>query len=111
MALRGPDRKARVQGKIARLTEAQQQQIMAWMNQGNDRRGKVLIYTEIRKLIREKFGVSISQSSLSHYYSKHQREILDSQTSGGGTEPLHVTLVLHLQILPVLQPSANSDGK
>jgi hypothetical protein len=104
MELIDPDQKPRVQGKIARLPESQQQQLRDWMKQG-------LIYTEIQKRARETFGVSISVSSLSTYYSKHCRQILASQTLGDA-ENLNLTLVLHVQIrAELLHPSSNSDGK
>lgn len=99
-----PDQKSRVQSKIAKLQEAQQQQIRDWMSEG-------LIYTEIQKRCRETFGLSISSGSLSVYYSKHSREIINSQALEGA-KTLHRTLVLHVQIRPeLLQPSSNSDGK
>lgn len=106
MELIEPDHKPRVQGKLAKLPAAQQQQIRDWMGEG-------LIYTVIQKRIRETFGVSISAGSLSSYYSKHSRKIIASQPSSSASAgPLHLTLVLHAQIrLELLQPSANPDGK
>ena len=91
-----PDHKPRVQGKFAMLTEAQRQQILDWMKEG-------LIYRQIQKRISDTFGVTISHSSLSEYYSKHARTMVKAQSGG---ETLHATLVLHLQIIPeLLRPS------
>lgn len=96
--------KPRVQSKIDKLPEAQQQQVWAWMGEG-------LIYTEIARRCRETLGVSISIGSLSTYYSKHSRELLD-RFPLTHPKPLHSTLVLHVQIRPeLLQPSSNSNGK
>ena len=97
--------KSRVQSKIAKMPPHQQQQILDWMSEG-------LIYPKIQRRIQEAFGVSISTSSLSTYYSKHGREILASQTSRSASAgPLHLTLVLHVQIRPeLLQLAPSSDG-
>jgi hypothetical protein len=98
-----PQRKPRVLSKIDKLPEDQRQQVWAWMGEG-------LIYTEIARRCRETLGVSISISSLSTYYSKHSRELLDHPLSH--PKPLHSTLVLHVQVRPeLLQPSSNSNGK
>lgn len=95
----GPDRKPRVQGKIANLPLAQQRQLRSWMNEG-------LTYKEIAKRALELFGISISPGSLSTYYSKHQREILSESAApklaGGGP----ATLVIHIQIRTELMPSS-----
>jgi hypothetical protein len=96
-------RKPRVQSKIEKLPEAQRKQLLAWMGEG-------MIYTEIARRCRETLGVSISIGSLSTYYSKHSRELLDRSPL---THPklLHLTLVLHVQVRPeVYQPSATQDG-
>jgi hypothetical protein len=100
-----PDRKPRVQGKIAKLSPAQQLQLRAWMHEGHS-------YKEIAKRARDLFGVSISQSSLSEYYSKHQRQIISETPEIGaaaGQPQLHATLVLHIQIRSeLLQISASN---
>jgi hypothetical protein len=97
-----PDRKPRKQSKIDKMPESQQRQVWDWMEEG-------LIYSEIARRVQKTLGVPISISSLSAHYSKHCREILNSQTS---EEPLHLTLVFHVQIRPELyQPSVTSDGK
>jgi hypothetical protein len=101
MARSIPERKPRLQGKIANLPEAQRQQVHAWMREG-------LIYSDIAKRVLETFGVSIAQSSLSTYHAKHGFEI---QGSAPSPETLHLTLVLHVQIVPeLLPPAAKSDG-
>jgi hypothetical protein len=97
MAHGSRDRKPRVQGKIAKLPPTQQSQLRAWMNEG-------LTYKEIKKRARDQFGVSISQGSLSIYYSKHQREIIAETAAFEVTpcESLHVRLVFHVEIRPEL---------
>jgi hypothetical protein len=106
MAQGAPDRKPRIQGKIANLPPAQQRQIRAWMHEG-------LSYKKIAKRALDLYGVSIAESSLSNYYSKHQREII-SEAAGAlevtPGEPLHATLILHIQIRPELLPAAASNG-
>jgi hypothetical protein len=98
-----PDRKPRVQGKIATLAPAQLRQLRAWMQEG-------LTYKEIQKRALDLFGVSIGFSSLSEYYSKHQRGII-SDSPAPEIEPLHATLILHIQIRPELLPAdASSNG-
>lgn len=61
--------KERIASKIDALPEEQRERLHAWMMQG-------INYSEIAKLVRENFGVSISTGSLSTHYSKHCREIL-----------------------------------
>lgn len=104
MARGTPDRKPRIQGKIANLQPTQQRQLRAWMHEG-------LSYKEISKRARDLFGVSISQGSLSTYYSKHQREIISEgvttlEVTPG--DPLHVRLVFHIEIRPELLPISAS---
>lgn len=103
MKASSPCRKSRIQSKIAKLPDAQRQQLHDWMKEG-------LIYSDIARRVRETFGVSISVGSLSTYYSKHAHEIHTSQPSGG-VETLHLKLVLHVQILlELVHPAAKSDG-
>lgn len=101
-----PDRKSRVQGKIANLPLEQQSQLRAWMNEG-------LTYKEIRKRALELFHVSIAVGSLYNYYWRHQREILSEApiravTVASGEQVQHATLLLHIEIRPELMPSSAS---
>jgi hypothetical protein len=98
------DRKPRIQGKIAKLSPAQQLQLRAWMHAG-------ITYKEIALRARERFGVSISNGSLCEYYSKHRRKmLLDTASASEATPegPLHATLILHIQIRPELLPVSAS---
>jgi transposase len=65
-------RKPRIQGKIAKLTAEQREQVHKWL------REEIFFYREIAERMKSQFGVSISNSSLSVYYSTHYAEIYGS---------------------------------
>jgi hypothetical protein len=85
-----PDRKKRIQGKIANLLPSQREELHAWFREN-------LEYSEIRERLKKKFGVTIAASSLSNYYSRHSFEIMASPPISQGQE---IKFVVHIEITP-----------
>lgn len=61
--------KPRVQGKIRLMPQSQRERLHQWFREN-------LTYSEIQKRLAAEFGIAISDSSLSSYYSANAMEFM-----------------------------------
>jgi hypothetical protein len=105
MAKSGGDRKPRVQGKIARLTDEQREKLHSSFREN-------LTYTQIRAALEREFSVRVAESSLSVYYTNHGVEMFGEKPSAEITG-VEAGVFLHIQIRPEIRwiAPAGNDGE